>query len=213
MRVLGIDEAGRGCVFGPLVVAGFVVDPLDDDTLRAAGATDSKRLSPARRRTAVDALRGIGTAHVRAIPATAIDTGNLNALEEAAIVAIVAEARPDHVVMDALGHPRTLPAVQARLADALLRHGLAPTWTIAPKADRDHPVCGAASIVAKTTRDAALDALRERWGALGSGYPSDPTTVTWLTAHHASGAPWPDFVRTRWGTIDRFKAPGTTSSG
>lgn len=201
MRVLGIDEAGRGCVLGPLVVGGWLVEDPDDDALRAMGVEDSKRLSPKRRAAVRDALGGIGIPAVREIPPSAIDSGNLNALEEAVIVALVIEARPDHVIVDALGHPRTLPALQARLAAEVAEHGLAPTWHIAPKADRDFPVCGGASIVAKTHRDAHLDALRAAWGDLGSGYPSDPVTRRWLAAHRATGAAWPEFVRTRWGTI------------
>lgn len=199
--MLGIDEAGRGCVLGPLVVGAFLVEDPDDDALRAAGIDDSKRLSPKRRAALRTTIASLGTTWVREIAPCDIDTGNLNALEEAVIVALVAEARPDHVIVDALGHPRTLPALEERLRAQVATHGLSPTWHIAPKADRDHPVCGGASIVAKTHRDAALDTLREAWGALGSGYPSDPVTRRWLTAHRATGADWPDFVRTRWGTI------------
>jgi ribonuclease HII len=49
--------------------------------------------------------------------------------------------------------------------------------------------------------------LIARHGDLGSGYPSDPVTRAWLTKHAATGAPWPDFVRTRWGTIQNLAAP------
>ncbi len=206
MRILGIDEAGRGCVLGPLVVGAFAMDAPEgqgaaDARLRDLGVDDSKRLSAAKRTRIRATLDPVGLPAVRAISPAAIDDGNLNTLEEAAIVELVVAARPDHVIMDALGHPRTLPAVQDRLAAAVAAHGLAPTWHIAPKADRDHPVCGAASIVAKTFRDGALDALRDTWGALGSGYPSDPVTRRWLSDRWASGQGWPDFVRTRWGTI------------
>ena len=81
MRIMGIDEAGRGCVLGPLVVAGFVVDGVDDAALREAGAGDSKALSPARRDAAREALGLLGSARVERIPATAIDAGNLNRLD------------------------------------------------------------------------------------------------------------------------------------
>jgi ribonuclease HII len=198
-RVLGIDEAGRGCVLGDLFVGAFFVEVLDDDALRAAGAADSKRLSAKRRLAARDALAAVGTGVVTRIPPSAIDAGNLNTLEEDAIVALVQRFQPDHVLVDALGHPRTLPALLERFQRRLGDGG--PSWTIEPKADHTYPVVGAASIVAKTARDEALADLVETHGPLGSGYPSDPKTRAWLTAHAATRAPWPPFVRTRWGTI------------
>ena len=173
MRVLGIDEAGRGCVLGPLVVGAFLVDDALRDDLHAAGARDSKRLSAKKRQIARAALSELGTEDVRRITAVEIDRGNLNTLEEAAIVDLVRTHRPDRVEMDALGHPRTLPALEKRLSEAVAQHGLTPTWYIAPKADHTHPPCGAASIVAKTTRDEAIEQLKATWGDFGSGYPSD----------------------------------------
>lgn len=199
MKVLGIDEAGRGCVLGDLVVAGFFVASLDDDALRAAGAADSKRLSPKRRRAARASLGALGQADVRCIPPSAIDQGNLNALEEEAIVALIERWQPDRVYIDALGHPSTLPATMARLRAAVGRPDL--ELVIEPKADHTYPVVGAASIFAKTHRDEALEALEAEHGPLGSGYPSDPKTRGWLAAWADGRAPWPPFVRTRWGTV------------
>lgn len=198
-RVLGLDEAGRGCVLGDLVVGAFFVDELDDDALRAAGAADSKKLSAKRRNAAREALQGHGTAAVTRIPPSAIDTGNLNVLEEAAIVELIRRFEPEHVYIDALGHPRTLPALRERLLAAL--GGLRPALTIEPKADHTYPVVGAASIFAKTTRDEALAEHADAHGVLGSGYPSDPKTRAWLTAHAQTRQPWPPFVRTRWQTV------------
>jgi ribonuclease HII len=199
MRVLGIDEAGRGCVFGDLVVAGFFAESPDDDVLRAAGANDSKKLSRKRRDAARKKLVSLGEADVVGITAEEIDRGNLNDLEEQAIVGLIARWRPDAVYIDALGHPSTLPRVIARL-QAALPAGLRPTWTIEPKADSTYPIVGAASIFAKTTRDDDLDALAS-FGELGSGYPSDPKTRAWLTNHARTRQPWPAFVRTRWQTV------------
>jgi ribonuclease HII len=198
MRVLGIDEAGRGCVLGALYVGAFVADGVDDATLRAAGADDSKKLSPKRRIAAREKLAALGTAHVTAVEATTIDGENLNRLEEDAIVDLVDRFEPDVVLVDALGHPRTLPTIVARLQS---RTRVRARWTMEPKADGTYPAVGAASIFAKTTRDAALDALAGEFGVLGSGYPSDPETKAWLAGWAASKRPWPAFVRTRWETI------------
>ncbi len=203
MRRMGLDEAGRGCVLGALFVGAFVTEA-DDATLTAAGATDSKALTAARRSSALERLRPHGTWSLVEIPATAIDAGNLNRLEEEAIVQLIRDARPDEVMIDALGHPRALPGILERLRLSLAEHGLSPELRMEPKADLNWPVVGAASIHAKLRRDAALEAWAAEAGDLGSGYPSDPTTRAWLTAWSASGRPWPAFVRTRWGTLEKL---------
>lgn len=203
MRVLGIDEAGRGCVLGALYVGAFVTDDVPDALLLEAGAADSKALTPAKRLRARALLAELGKAQVIAVPASAIDEGNLNTLEEDAIVALVEEWKPDRVVIDALGHPRTLPKVLARLRSRVK----AAEWLMEPKADALYPVVGAASIFAKTDRDLALERLAEAHGALGSGYPGDPKTKAWLAAHRATCEPWPAFVRTKWATIQNLMHP------
>ena len=201
MRILGIDEAGRGCVLGDLVIAAFLLDGSDDACLRDAGAADSKALSPKRRIEARTKLTDLGQVSVRRVTPEQIDRANLTALEEAAIVDLVKATKPDVVKLDALGHPSTLPGLQRRLQAALPR-SLRPRWTIEPKAAATYPVVGAASIFAKTLRDEALHALTDAFGELGSGYPGDPRTRTWLESWARTGAPWPSFVRTRWATIE-----------
>jgi ribonuclease HII len=203
-RVVGIDEAGRGCVFGDLVVAGYYVEALDELALRAAGADDSKRIPADRRGSVRAALAGMGRAVVRRITPQRIDTGNLNALEEEAIVELLVELRPDHVVIDALGHPSTLRATAERLLSAL-PGDLRPEITIEPKADRNHAVVGAASVFAKTLRDELLAAHAAEHGELGSGYPGDPKTKAWLQGWSRSRRPWPAFVRTKWATVTELQ--------
>ena len=203
MRVLGIDEAGRGCVLGPMAVASYLVDVEGEGALWKAGAADSKTLTAAQRTEVRERLVALGTAQVRLVEATQIDAANMNHLEEVVIADLVREARPDRVVIDALGHPRTLAAVCARLQD-MVGTNVRPTWIMEPKADANHPTVAAASIFAKTTRDAALAELESQWGPLGSGYPHDPHTRAWLTEWSRSGKPWPSFVRTRWDTIGKI---------
>lgn len=203
MRVLGIDEAGRGCVLGDLFVAGFFMEDLDEGALRAAGAGDSKGMSAQRRERARAPLQALGSWATRRVSAAHIDAGNLNTLEEACIADLITTFQPHRVIIDALGAPSTLPRAIARLKERVHPLDLDVIWV--PKADRDHPVVGAASIFAKTERDRALSALADSWGKLGSGYPSDPATKMWLRAWYSSGKAWPDFVRTRWGTIRDFE--------
>jgi ribonuclease HII len=200
MRVLGIDEAGRGCVLGPLVVTGFLVEDPDEAQLKAAGADDSKAMSAKKRDAARTLLAPLGHADIRLITAQQIDVGNLNTLEEMAIADMVRLHKPDLVKMDALGPPSSLPRLIERLQHRIGNEA-DPDWVVEPKADAKYAIVGAASIFAKTSRDAALDAIRELHGDLGSGYPSDPKTRRWLQQWNATKQPWPTFVRTRWGTV------------
>ncbi|MCB9677283.1 MAG: ribonuclease HII [Alphaproteobacteria bacterium] len=200
IRVLGLDEAGRGCVLGDLCVGAFYVEDPDDTVLRAAGADDSKRLSEKKREAAREALASLGEGRVERITPGQIDAANLNQLELEAIAGLVREFRPDHVFMDALGPPKTVPTLVQKL-QAMVGRTCSPVWTIEPKADHTYAVVGAASIFAKTTRDRALADLDAAHGPLGSGYPSDPVTKAWLGAWAAKREPWPHFVRTRWQTI------------
>lgn len=203
VKVLGIDEAGRGCVLGDLVIAGFAAHAPDEAALRGAGAGDSKAMAASKRERARAQLGDLGDVEIRRIDALTIDGGNLNALEEHAILSIIEATTPDLVQLDALGHPNTLGRLRERLLRAL-RPGLRPEIVIEPRADSTYACVGAASIFAKTLRDEVLDGWREEFGDFGSGYPSDPKTKAWLEAWSRSGRPWPHFVRCRWATIEAF---------
>jgi len=202
MRLLGLDEAGRGCVLGPLVVGGFLWTDGSDDPLREAGADDSKKLSAKKRAAVLERIAKMGTGFLREASPADIDAENINTLEEAAFASIILEARPDHVIIDAPCHPRGIANFQTRLTARLAEAGMAPpTFTIEPKADGNYPVCGAASIFAKVHRDAQIEAL----GSVGSGYPSDPITRSWIQGFMQRGEDLPDCVRKRWGTIDALR--------
>ena len=202
MKTLGLDEAGRGCVLGPLVVGGFLADDQDSKVLREAGADDSKKLSHKKRQKIREALGPLGLSILREITPAQIDAGNINELEEAAFASIIIETRPDHVIIDAPCNPRGIPAFEARMRNRIERAGQpVPTFTIQPKADATFAICGAASIFAKVHRDEQIHAL----GAVGSGYPSDPVTRSWLTGFIQRGEDFPPCVRTRWGTIENLR--------
>lgn len=209
MRILGLDEAGRGSVLGPLVVGAFCYEgePVDAgalDPLAALGAADSKTLTPARRRAARSRLAQVGVERWVTIPATRIDEGNVNTLEEEAFLTLVAALAPDRVYLDAPVHPAGIP----RLRDRLITRSGVRDWVVENKADGRWPVVGAASLVAKTERDDAIDRLTEVLGPIGSGYPSDPATRARLTEWLRTDAPLPDCVRTRWGTLQVLRQQG-----
>ena len=204
--IMGLDEAGRGCIIGDLVVGAFWMSEANLKTLKDTGATDSKKLSPKKRITILEQLPSIGNQKRVHITPKQIDVGNLNQLEEAAFVELIAEVSPDVIYIDAPTHPSGIPAVEKRLKQALIAcraytKDTLPTFIIEPKADLNYAVVSAASIVAKVHRDRQL----EQTPALGSGYPSDPKTRNWLKEIIRSKQPFPPCVRQRWGTIENLK--------
>lgn len=204
--IMGLDEAGRGCIIGDLVVGAFWVSESKLQALKDTGATDSKKLSLKKRESILLLLPAVGDQSRVHITPQQIDKGNLNTLEEEAFVELIAQVQPHVVYIDAPTHPSGIPAVLKRLQLALVKRGAytietLPSFVIEPKADLTYPVVSAASIVAKVHRDRDL----KKTPAEGSGYPSDPKTRTWLKEYIRNDIPFPPCVRTRWGTIDKLK--------
>lgn len=202
MRILGLDEAGRGCVLGPLVVGAYCCTEGELATVVQSGATDSKKLSKKKRAVILSNLEGVGQHRLVEITPQQIDAGNINHLEELAFIDHIIHFQPAIVYLDAPTHPRGIPALTRRIEDAIRPHVQSmPKFIIEPKADLNYPIVGAASIAAKLCRDAHIDALDN----VGSGYPSDPKTRKWLQGFVDRDEPFPDCVRTRWGTITKMR--------
>jgi len=202
--VIGIDEAGRGSVLGPLVVGGFVTTPAIAATLPAWGVRDSKLLSPAQRTVAYDHLARLGTRLSIALPPSLVDRHvrhqGLNTLEASAFAGLIDRCAAATAYVDACDpNAARFGATVQRLA------GRSVTVDARHRADRDVPVVAAASIVAKVRRDRAIGRLARRLGLpIGSGYPSDPTTVAAVEATLASAPGVPGWIRASWRTTQRL---------
>ena len=203
--VAGVDEAGRGPILGPMVIAVVAAPARVFEELRLQGVRDSKELNPrARRVLAEEILRRACYAAVARIPPRLIDAVNLNKLEYDTIEVLAERLRGlcpglRRLSVDAVGPPE-------RLAERL-RRLLGPGVVVAvePRADRRRPEVAAASILAKVARDSDVEELRRRYGVRGSGYPTDPETLEWLREAYASSPTSPpDFVRRSWGTLKRI---------
>ena len=204
--ILGIDEAGRGSVFGPLVVAGFRLAPESLPALVELGVRDSKALTPARRTELDGKLRGLGRAFVRTVAPSRIDARvrrrGLNALEAEVFAEIVRDARPTTAFVDACD------PVAARFGHTVARLAERPRKDVVARhhADRDLPIVAAASIVAKVARDRALARLALATKLpVGTGYPGDPETRACLARLLAAGGPLPKWVRSSWATVRNLK--------
>ena len=201
MKILGIDEAGRGCVLGPLVVGAFCCDKEQLDAVVETGATDSKKLSVKKREKILGLLPALGSCETIEISPKQIDNGNINRLEEQAFIKLILRFRPDMVYIDAPTHPAGIPNFVKRL-DFALRHHFQklPAFVIEPKADLNYPIVGAASIVAKVNRDSHIKPLNA-----GSGYPSDPKTRIWIKGFFERKELLHQSIRQRWGTVQTLE--------
>jgi len=205
----GIDESGRGCLVGNLVVAGVSVTRERVGDLKEMGVRDSKLLSPRQREALYGEIVKVSERVCSTrIPPDEIDfvvmTGRkyrkLNYLEALYFARVADQLGASHVTVDASD---TSPV---RFRDTITHNMKSRCRVVAfHKADRDYPVVSAASVVAKVERDRAVKELRERYGDFGSGYPSDPRTRAFFTDMMRDGRDLPFFVRKSWKTLDRLE--------
>ena len=202
MRILGVDEAGRGCIMGPLVVGGILVDERGQAKLVELGVKDSKMLSRLRREQLAREIRLIATGiHIIRLSPAEIDKvvergrklHKLNRLEAQTMAKVIERLRPDIVIVDS---PDVFPGrYKAHIAECL---SSSPRIVSEHKADKNHPVVSAASILAKVERDHEVEILKAQHGDFGSGYMSDPKTRTFLMNLAQEKSQYPRFVRRSW---------------
>lgn len=202
MLIAGVDDAGRGPIIGPLVIAGVLVEETEISRLKLLGVKDSKLLSPGRREQLAISIKQLALkCCVESLSPEEIDKvvethgrlRRLNRLEAHTMAKVIERLRPDIAYVDA----------SDVLADRFKEH-IAEKLTFEVKiisehkADLNYPVVSAASIIAKVERDRAVHELSEKYGELGSGYVTDPETVAFLKRWLATHDSYPWFVRKSW---------------
>ena len=210
MLVAGIDEAGRGCVIGPLVVAGVAVKQEDLSALAALGVKDSKLLTAKKREALFSQILQLTQKHVvLKIPPREIDRvvaserrlHKLNRLEAEVMAQIVTELEPDLVYVDAAD------VLENRFGQHVMESSSYKTHIVSEhKADRNYPIVSAASIIAKVERDSAVSTLREEFGDFGTGYLTDPKTTTFLKQWVRTHDEYPECVRKSWKPAKQAKS-------
>ncbi|WP_088335293.1 ribonuclease HII [Methanopyrus sp. KOL6] len=196
--VMGIDEAGRGPVFGPMVVAGVLAPERE----LGLGARDSKELTRSARRRLIRALMSDERLRVdlRIVWPWEIDEEGVVKAEFEAIGELVRRAMPDEVILDKPGN----------YSSERLRRELDLPEEInliaEERADAKYEVVSAASIVAKTYRDWIVRLLELEYGEVGSGYPSDPRTVDRLRRELRRGGELLKYFRRSWETYKRVES-------
>ena len=204
MDILGIDEAGRGSVLGPLVIAGVVVPEKMEKVLERMGVKDSKRLAPHRRTILSRKLKKMFDYEIVVITAREIDEMraegiNLNEIEKNAMESILLKMKPEKAIVDAVD-------VKAERYQENLRKDTGLNVIAEHKADDRYIEVSAASIIAKAERDDQIAQINKEFiksGGIGSGYPSDPKTKEFLTNYTYDEMP--DFVRRSWATVAKLK--------
>ncbi|MFQ5758840.1 MAG: ribonuclease HII [Candidatus Bathyarchaeia archaeon] len=209
MRIAGVDDAGRGAVIGPLVIAGVLIEDKDLPRLTDMGVKDSKRLSSDKREFLAMKIKALAIErHVVKLSPEEIDkvvmTGRklhrLNRLEAQTMAKVIEALKPEVAYVDA----------SDVLADRFGRHiaeelSFKVKIVSEHKADEKYPVVSAASIIAKVERDRAVSRLRQKYGNFGCGYPRDPKTLEFLEKWINESGFYPDFVRKSWKPAKRLK--------
>jgi len=186
MLFLGIDDAGRGPAIGPMVLAGVLIEEKDKSKFIKLGIKDSKALLPKKREELTKIVKEKVIEHfhvivtVDEIDSEKKDGLNLNQREAIAAAQIINEIhkrtknKKIEVIIDC-------PSVNIESWKKYLEEFLMARSELKiiceHKADTNHVVVSAASILAKSIREEEVAKLKKKIGAdFGSGYAADPTT-------------------------------------
>ncbi|MGI0004241.1 MAG: ribonuclease HII [Candidatus Nitrosotenuis sp.] len=199
MLVCGVDEAGRGSMVGPLVIAGVSIKQSKLKILSRLGVRDSKKLTPsAREYLYKKIIHEVDDYAVSKLSPRRVDSfvvkHQLNHLEASHMAKIIKKLRPSVSYVDACD------VNAARFGHEIA--SLANTGKIKSyhHADSTFVIVSAASIIAKVTRDRAIAKLNKEFD-LGSGYPSDSKTVEFVRDWFSKHGQVPDFVRKSWSPV------------
>ena len=175
MKICGIDDAGRGSMIGPLVIAGVSIKKQNLKYLRSIGVRDSKKLTPAMREILYKKILKIVDDYyvVKITPKTidrSVSKHNLNHLEAKNMAKIVLKLKSNVSYVDScdVDYKRFGREISSLSSNAKIKSY--------HHADSRFVTVAAASIIAKVSRDRAIHRLNKNFN-LGSGYPSDKKTI------------------------------------
>ncbi len=199
MIIAGVDEAGRGAVIGPLIVACVSVRGRHIPKLVGLGVKDSKLLNFDLRFKIANDIRGYARQiEYKVVDAKTIDKAvyrhKLNRLELEVMAELLNKVKYDVAIIDS--PLRDCAKVVSFLSERVGGRVLAFNY-----ADRKFVTVACASIIAKTIRDSLVEGLKKRFGDFGTGYPSDPKTIAFIRKHGSGSIP---IIRNSWLTIKKL---------
>lgn len=196
MQICGVDDAGRGSMLGPLVIAGISVNKNKLRKLSALGVKDSKKLSIKKREELYKKIIFLADSyHIAKIYPKSIDASvkkhELNQLEAKYMAKVISKLDPDTSYVDSCDvNPKRFGREISRLSNNSKVRSY-------HHADSRFVVVSAASIIAKVTRDKTINNLKKDHD-LGSGYPSDRKTIGFVKKYYKNQKTMPTFVRKSW---------------
>jgi len=208
--IAGIDEAGRGPLIGPMVLACIVMDNGLVKYLDKVGVRDSKILSENKRKRLFNIVTRLATSiYIVKIGVSEIDLAvnrinidGLNELEAKKVSEIILKL-PESVREIYIDSPdKDSMKFKRRIRKYIRDRDVKIICEI--NADKKYRIVSAASIIAKVIRDDIIDEYKKKYGEIGSGYPSDNRTIdfikNWLKDHED----FPPIVRKSWKTLEKF---------
>jgi ribonuclease HII len=199
---MGIDEAGRGPVIGPMVFCGYVLAESDVKKLKKLGVRDSKELKIDRMKKMAVELEKIAKSIIYIeVEPQVIDCRNIAFLTFEKFLELINSSTADTVYFDAPVPSRFVERYITKLKQAIDKH-VEIIGDI--KGDKKFPCVSAASICAKVRREERVEELKKNFGDFGSGYPGDEKTINFLRKLCLDGK-FPDIVRRKWQTLKKIE--------
>ncbi len=209
MIIAGIDEAGRGPCFGPMTMAITIFEKKQEKELKKIGVKDSKDLTPKKREELFGLVKNL-VVEEKILIVNAIEINdlmvreNLNEIEAIKIAELINSTKTKINILYIDSPDATKGKFEKRIRKYLKKSKQEIKIIAENKADSKYVVVGAASILAKVTRDREIEKLGKEFGDFGSGYPSDPKTKKFLEEYFNKNKKLPPFSRIFWSTCKKY---------
>jgi ribonuclease HII len=207
IKIIGIDDAGRGPVLGPMILAGVLAEEKDNEIIQSWGAKDSKLLTPKKRAEIREKILTNFKNHIEiSLPVEIDESSNLNYLEAIKTAMIINELskNQEEEIKVFIDCPSTNIKSWSNDVQKLIKNPEKIILICEHKADLNHPIVSAASILAKEKRESELKKLKEELGIdFGSGYPADPKTKNFIKENFQNEK-YAKIIRFSWKTIKKL---------
>ncbi|MEM0333577.1 MAG: ribonuclease HII [Candidatus Aenigmatarchaeota archaeon] len=201
--IAGIDEAGRGAVIGPMVIAGVAIDSKQQKKLKEIGVKDSKELTPQKREKLYKEIEKLAkNIIVIKVPACIINNYqsknvNLDQIEAMKMANIIKIIEADKIYVDSIEQ-------NSNKFEKMIKSYLEKDYNLVVKnyLDENIPVVSAASIVAKVERDKEINDIKKEVNFdFGVGYSHDERTIKFIEHILLNENSPPRYLRLKWETV------------